>query len=125
MSESPPALVDKFKTLLPSVRLINAYGAAEVAGLVCMGEVTSAHDISVGSALPGCTIYVLDDNQRPVRRGAVGEVYVGGAQLANGYVRDPGLTAERFIRDPFKSDGSLIYRTADSAESLADGRILY
>jgi amino acid adenylation domain-containing protein len=118
-----PALVGTFKHLLPHVTLLNAYGASEIAGLACMGEVSSPSDITVGSELPGCSVYLLDEELSPVADGTVGEVYFGGPQLARGYAGDPLLTAERFISDPFKAGGSRMYRTGDSAERHRDGRI--
>lgn len=118
-----PTLVRDFKRLLPHTVLLNAYGASEVAGLACMGAVSSPDDITVGNAIPGCAVYVLDDDLRPARAGALGEVYLGGPQLARGYRRNPSLTGERFVVDPSSEAGSLMYQTGDLAERLPDGRI--
>lgn len=129
-----PSLVERFMQLLPNVALLNGYGASEVAGLACLGEVSSPDDITVGSAIPGFIVRVLTESLESVNPGGIGEVYLGGAQVARGYRSDPAITAEHFIRDPFVSashtsgaSGSgqraLLYRTGDLAVRLADGRI--
>lgn len=118
-----PSLVRGFKRRLPHVALVNAYGASEVAGLVCMGEVRAPEDITVGHPIPGCAVGLLDEDLNPVPDGAEGEVYIAGAQVARGYRRNPGLTAERFLARPSGSDGGPVYRTGDRAQRLKDGRI--
>src|SRR5262249_13563845 len=68
--------------------------------------------------------YVLDERLRPVALGAIGELYVGGAGLARGYMNQPALTAERFIPSPFDDGpGARLYRTGDLARVLPDGNI--
>jgi non-ribosomal peptide synthetase component F len=115
-----PGLVSAFKRLLPHTVLLNAYGASEVAGLACMGEVSSPDDITAGSAIAGCAVYVLDDDLRLVAEGESGEVYLGGPQLARGYRGNPALTEERFVSDPFSEGGRRMYRTGDLAERLQE-----
>ncbi|HEX4225460.1 MAG TPA: non-ribosomal peptide synthetase, partial [Pseudonocardiaceae bacterium] len=75
----------------------------------------------VGRAWPGVRLWLLDDNLRPVPPGAVGELYVGGPELARGYLGDPKQTATRFLPDPFGPSGARLYRTGDLARFAEDG----
>ncbi len=77
----------------------------------------------IGKPMNNARIYVLDKQMQPAPFNAVGEVYIGGAQLARGYLNQPALTAERFIPDPFSSNepGRRLYRTGDLARLRPDG----
>ncbi|WP_282504066.1 non-ribosomal peptide synthetase [Streptomyces rhizoryzae] len=79
--------------------------------------------ISIGRALPNTTMRVLDSRLRPVPLGSVGEVYIGGIGLARGYAHRAGLTAERFLPDPYGPPGARLYRTGDLARVLPDGNL--
>ncbi|KVE30002.1 hypothetical protein WS67_03810 [Burkholderia singularis] len=90
------------------------------------GERTVHRDGYLGRPLGNLSIYVLDDDLQPVPPGAIGELYIGGANLARGYFDAPALTAERFIPNPYATEpGQRIYRTGDLALRLPDGTLLH
>ncbi|MFC3964493.1 non-ribosomal peptide synthase/polyketide synthase [Nocardia jiangsuensis] len=92
----------------------NAYGPTEATVATTVTEQLSGRLVpTVGTAIPGNGVYVLDRRLRPVPDRVVGELYLTGAQLARGYLARPGLTADRFVADPFAADGSRLYRTGD------------
>ncbi|MFC9278352.1 amino acid adenylation domain-containing protein [Streptomyces collinus] len=113
------------------VRLVNMYGITETTVHVTHHTVTPA-DLDgattspIGRPLGDLTVHVLDDHLRPVPAGVVGEMYVGGAGLARGYLGRPGLTADRFVPDPVGgAPGARLYRTGDRARRLPDGGLEY
>ena len=80
----------------------------------------------IGRPISGTEIYILDENLRPVSVGVAGELYIGGAGVARGYLNSPHLTAERFIPHPFTSQaGERLYKTGDWARYLSSGEIEY
>jgi amino acid adenylation domain-containing protein len=101
--------------------LINNYGPTEATVVASSGPVAPAGPDGDGGGLPGIgtpilgtTLHVLDAERRPVPRGTVGELYIGGRGVAAGYHDRPGLTAERFLPDPFAAEpGARMYRTGD------------
>ncbi|SDW36840.1 non-ribosomal peptide synthase/polyketide synthase [Nitrosomonas communis] len=112
---------------LPSVKLYNLYGPTEAAIDVtywtCRTE--AFHSIPIGQPISNTKTYILDTSLNPVPQGVSGELYLGGAGLARGYLNRPGLTAERFVADPFEGQGSRLYRTGDLARWRPDGQIEY
>jgi amino acid adenylation domain-containing protein/non-ribosomal peptide synthase protein (TIGR01720 family) len=120
-----PELYERFRTLL-DIPLYHGYGPAEttigVSHVIYRGAAERL-STSIGKANPNTQLYVLDDELRPVPVGVGGELYAGGFLLGRGYVNAPGLTASRFVANPFAEDGSRLYRTGDLARFAPDGSL--
>ncbi|MYR86554.1 amino acid adenylation domain-containing protein, partial [Streptomyces sp. SID685] len=121
----PSGLVRRIRAALPGTRLINAYGQSE--SFYASAYVATEDDetrpsgvVPVGTPLTNMRMYVLGSGLTPVPPGVVGELYVGGI-VGRGYRARPGLTAERFVPDPFGPPGTRMYRTGDLARLTADG----
>jgi amino acid adenylation domain-containing protein len=103
-------------------RMFNGYGPTEVTvGATISGPITDADDISIGVPWTGGRVYVLDERLRQVPDGQEGELYLAGSGLARGYLSRPGLTATRFLPDPFGPPGSRMYRSGDRGWRRNDG----
>jgi amino acid adenylation domain-containing protein/non-ribosomal peptide synthase protein (TIGR01720 family) len=104
--------------------LLNAYGPTEITICASISGPVDPERITIGRPFPNVELYVLDDLLRPIPIGAPGELYVGGAGLARGYLGRPELTAERFVPHPFATEpGARLYRTGDRVRYLADGQV--
>ncbi|MFJ9990316.1 amino acid adenylation domain-containing protein [Pseudomonas putida] len=127
----PGSLVRRFKAQLPSVELHNLYGpteaAVDVSAWHCAEPLEQTPDNTpIGKPIANTTLYVLDTQGQPVPQGVAGELYIGGVQVARGYLNREQLSAERFIEDPFSTrPGARLYRTGDLARHLADGTLEY
>ena len=123
----PGSLVRRFHAQLPSVELHNLYGPTEAAVDVSAWHCATAPDNTpIGKPIANTTLYVLDGLGQPVPQGVAGELFIGGVQVARGYLNRVELTAERFIDDPFSPlEGARLYRTGDLARHLPDGNIEY
>ena len=112
----------------PNTLLVNEYGPTETVVGCCVYTVGKEHrsprSIPIGRPIANTRLYVLSPHLQPQPIGVPGELYIGGAGLARGYLRRPELTAERFIPDPFGNEiGARLYKTGDKAVYLEDGNI--
>ncbi|MEV6766727.1 amino acid adenylation domain-containing protein [Streptomyces sp. NPDC051105] len=114
----------------PALRLSNGYGPVE--GMVFLtvhpvteSEVRDGRPVPIGRPLAGKRLRVLDERLRPVADGCTGELYAAGAGIALGYCGRPGLTAERFVADPYGPAGARMYRTGDLVRRRSDGVLEY
>lgn len=114
----------------PGATVVNEYGPTE-ATVGCMeyrlepGDPLPQGPVPIGGPVPGARLYVLDRWLRPVPPGIPGELYIGGPVLARGYVGRPGLTAARFVPDPYGPPGTRMYRTGDVVWWRPDGVMVY
>ncbi|WP_276204429.1 amino acid adenylation domain-containing protein, partial [Enhygromyxa salina] len=122
----PAALVDEFAARLPGVELHNLYGPTEAGGITawrCRPGAKGAR-VPIGAPVWNARAYVLDANMRLLPPGVPGELYLAGAQVAEGYHGQPELSAARFFADPFVP-GARMYRSGDLAMWRAEGVLDY
>ncbi|WP_433635371.1 amino acid adenylation domain-containing protein [Nocardia sp. CA-120079] len=109
--------------------VFNAYGPTEVTVMVTTGQMEPGASVTLGGTVAGVGAFVLDSRLRPVPSGVVGELYLGGSALAQGYLGRPGLTAERFVASPFGAEagapGARLYRTGDLVRRNETGVLEY
>ncbi len=125
-----PAHVRRALELLPETRLTNGYGPTESTTFACTqalprwNEAWGRGSIPIGRPIANTRCRVLDGHRQLVPIGVAGELYIGGDGLALGYLGDPGLTADRFIPDPFGSGpADRLYKTGDRCRWLSDGTL--
>lgn len=121
--EVGPSLWDTLGALV-DVHAVNFYGPTEVTVDSLVATITAGAP-HIGSSVRNSRHYVLDASLSPVPDRAVGELYLAGVNVARGYVGQPGLSAERFVADPFASDGSRMYRTGDVVRRRHDGSLRF
>ncbi|MFK0730682.1 MAG: amino acid adenylation domain-containing protein [Gloeotrichia echinulata HAB0833] len=122
------AHVNRAFETLPFTQIINGYGPTENTTFTCCYPIpskleTTIESIPIGSPIANTQVYILDEYLQPVPVGVPGELHIGGAGLAKGYLNRPELTQKKFIPNPF--DNSKLYKTGDLARYLPDGNIEY
>ncbi|MEG4227994.1 amino acid adenylation domain-containing protein [Microcoleus sp. N9_B2] len=126
-----PASLDRWqKCVSEKVRLVNAYGPTEttISATWCQlsANISTAKSLPIGRPIPNARTYVLDANLQPVPIGVPGELYIGGAGVARGYINRSELNREKFIPDLFsKVQGDRLYKTGDLVRYLPDGNLVF
>ena len=119
-------LVRALRACLGELRITNCYGPTEAATTATFHDVSATPEgkgfVPIGRPIDNTWLHVLDGAMQPVPLGVVGELYIGGAGLARGYLQRPELTAERFVADPWAARERL-YRTGDLTRRRADGAL--
>ncbi|MFZ6659140.1 amino acid adenylation domain-containing protein, partial [Undibacterium sp. TJN19] len=127
--ELPVALQARCLAALPQASLHNLYGPTEAAIDVTYWECRAGEDLDrvpIGRPIANTQMYILDAGRHLVPTGVAGEIYIGGAGVARGYLHRPALTAERFVADLLSEQpGARMYRTGDLGRWRADGHIEY
>jgi amino acid adenylation domain-containing protein len=130
----PVDLAKRFRAAFPEARLLNIYGSSEVAADATSHEVTErdlATTVPIGKPISNTQVYIVDECSNVAPVGVRGEIYVGGAGVARGYVNRPELTAERFVRNwlapgqATPGQSGRLYRTGDLGRWRGDGEIEY
>jgi amino acid adenylation domain-containing protein len=126
----PAETLALWRTFAPETRLVNEYGPTETVVGSCIYEVQpecpATGVVPIGRPIANTQLYLLDEEWQLAPLGVSGELYIGGDGVARGYLRRPGLTAERFIPNPFsKREGARLYRTGDVARYLPDSKLEY
>ncbi|MGC0419980.1 non-ribosomal peptide synthetase [Embleya sp. AB8] len=106
-------------------RLVNVYGPTETTVWSTYAELDTDAPPGIGRPLANTRAYVLDARMHPVPEGLPGELFLGGDGVAHGYLGRPGLTAQRFVADPFGPPGARLYRTGDLVRHLPGGGLDY
>jgi 2,3-diaminopropionate biosynthesis protein SbnA len=122
----PERLVERWAR--PGRRLLNTYGPTEATVIATYAELVPAKPVTIGRAIPGYRAYLLDDGLHAVQPGETGEIWIGGAGVARGYMGLPGHTGARFLADPFAPDRETkerMYRTGDLGRLDGDGNLQF
>ncbi len=124
--ESIPADLPGKLARLRNIQTTNSYGPAET-GIRAATKLLPTDEQwvynSVGQPIENIQIYILDERMQPQPPGVMGEIYIGGSSVGRGYCRQPRITAERFVPDPFGFPGGRLYQTGDLGRYHIDGQI--
>jgi len=104
-------------------RFLNSCGPTEITIVNTLVEHVPGQDVTIGTPIPGTTVYVLDEQLQPVSPGEIGEMWVGGIGVTAGYLGDQELTDARYLPDPFHPDGGRMFRTRDLGRWTSDGAL--
>ncbi|MDI5909770.1 non-ribosomal peptide synthetase, partial [Streptomyces sp. 12257] len=125
----PAAAVRRVRDACPDTVVVDGYGPTETTTFAVRHRIPATapvpQTVPIGTPLDNTRLLVLDTALRPVARGLAGELYLAGAGLARGYWQRPGLTAERFVADPYGPPGTRMYRTGDLVRWTAEGTLEY
>ncbi|KAA2242244.1 Pls/PosA family non-ribosomal peptide synthetase [Salinarimonas soli] len=121
----PQPLVERWAT--PGRRLFNTYGPTEATVVATVAEMRPGERVTIGRPIPNYTCYVVDEALAPVPPGRQGELLIGGPGVAQGYLKRPELTAEKFVANPFPGDGRdpILYRSGDAVSLDDEGNIVF
>ena len=108
-----------------SAEVWNLYGPTETTVWSTVQRLDHERDVTIGRPIANTQIYLLDDHLQAVSHRVPGQLYIGGAGLAIAYLNQPALTAERFVPNPFGTDGARLYQTGDLARYRLNGEIEY
>ncbi len=118
----PQAFIERW--LRPNLRIFNTYGPTETTIIATYSECQPHKAITIGKPIPNCEVFILDETLKPVEKGKPGELFIGGAGLARGYINNPELTKEKFIH--YQNDPSRrLYQTGDLGRLTENGDIEY
>lgn len=118
----PKKLVNQIRKIAPSCTIYNGYGPSETTIFSSTMDVTNLDKISIGKPIANTYIYILDENQNPVPKGSVGEIYIAGDGVGRGYLYREELTKQKYLIDPFH-DNCIMYKTGDLGTWLDNGTI--
>ena len=124
----PASLVERHygSAGVANATLYNEYGPTEATVWTTVAKLAPGQPVTIGKVIGNSRCYVLDEHRQPVALGVTGELYIGGAGLARGYLNQPALTEQRFIACPFSDKaGERIYRTGDLVRYLDDGQLVF
>ncbi|HEV2735978.1 MAG TPA: amino acid adenylation domain-containing protein, partial [Longimicrobiaceae bacterium] len=122
----PPELAERTFETFPDVALWNHYGPTEATVNTTVARVRPGRRVTIGRPVANVRVYLLDGRGSPVPVGVPGELYVAGVGVSRGYLGQPGLTAARYLPDPFSGEpGARMYRSGDRVRWLEDGELEY